>query len=155
MLVQPHAAQRIQKEFIMIIIVTVIFTVAAMILWQKALCAMRQSVMAAGTDARVDTPLPRMIEQKECTYYERRRRASMLLKDEQEANRKWIEQKGIAAFQTLAAADFHALLLRSKGIESTTLIAETPDAPATITGSRNESLPAFPETKWIPAIARL
>ena len=61
----------------------------------------------------------------------------VLLKERQEADRKRIEAKGIADFQTIVAAGISEQLLRWKGIEATEKIAASPNTKVVIVGAGN------------------
>jgi regulator of protease activity HflC (stomatin/prohibitin superfamily) len=65
----------------------------------------------------------------------------VLLKEKQEAERKRIEAAGIADFQRIVAQGISPELLRWKGIEATTKIAESPNSKVIVIGSGKDGLP--------------
>lgn len=85
--------------------------------------------------------LTEAIEQKQRADQESQRMEFILTKEKQEADRKRIEAKGIADFQTIVAAGISEQLLRWKGIEATLKIAESPNSKVVIIGSGKDGLP--------------
>jgi len=71
----------------------------------------------------------------------------ILTKEKQEADRKRIEAKGIADFQSIVAAGISEQLLRWKGIEATEKIAHSPNTKIIIVGSGKDGLPIIMDTK--------
>ncbi len=93
------------------------------------------------------TQLTEAIEQKQRADQESQRMEFILTKEKQEADRKRIEAKGIADFQTIVAAGISEQLLRWKGIEATLKIAESTNAKVIIIGSGKDGLPIILDTK--------
>ncbi|MBU0560141.1 MAG: prohibitin family protein [Bacteroidetes bacterium] len=91
--------------------------------------------------------LTEAIEQKQRADQESQRMEFVLTKEKQEADRKRIEAKGIADFQTIVAAGISEQLLRWKGIEATLKIAESNNAKVIIIGSGKDGLPVILDTK--------
>ncbi len=91
--------------------------------------------------------LTEAIEQKQRADQESQRMEFILTKEKQEADRKRIEAKGIADFQTIVAAGISEQLLRWKGIEATLKIAESNNAKVIIIGSGKDGLPIILDTK--------
>lgn len=91
--------------------------------------------------------LTEAIEQKQRADQESQRMEFILTKEKQEADRKRIEAKGIADFQTIVAAGISEQLLRWKGIEATLKIAESTNAKVIIIGSGKDGLPIILDTK--------
>ncbi|MFH0991331.1 MAG: prohibitin family protein [bacterium] len=91
--------------------------------------------------------LTEAIEQKQRADQESQRMEFVLTKEKQEADRKRIEAKGIADFQTIVAAGISEQLLRWKGIEATLKIAESNNAKVVIIGSGKDGLPIILDTK--------
>ncbi len=91
--------------------------------------------------------LTEAIEQKQRADQESQRMEFILTKEKQEADRKRIEAKGIADFQTIVAAGISEQLLRWKGIEATLKIAESTNAKVIIIGSGKDGLPVILDTK--------
>lgn len=91
--------------------------------------------------------LTEAIEQKQRADQESQRMEFILTKEKQEADRKRIEAKGIADFQTIVAAGISEQLLRWKGIEATLKIAESSNAKVIIIGSGKDGLPVILDTK--------
>jgi prohibitin 1 len=81
------------------------------------------------------------IEEKLSADQESQRMEFVLLKEKQEAERKRIEAAGIADFQRIVAQGISPELLRWKGIEATTKIAESPNSKVIIIGSGKDGLP--------------
>lgn len=91
--------------------------------------------------------LTEAIEQKQKADRESQRMEFILIKEKQEADRKRIEAKGIADFQTIVAAGISEQLLRWKGIEATEKLATSPGTKVIVIGARKDDLPIIPETK--------
>jgi regulator of protease activity HflC (stomatin/prohibitin superfamily) len=91
--------------------------------------------------------LTEAIEQKQRADQDSQRMEFILTKEKQEADRKRIEAKGIADFQTIVAAGISEQLLRWKGIEATLKIAESTNAKVIIIGSGKDGLPIILDTK--------
>ncbi len=91
--------------------------------------------------------LTEAIEQKQRADQESQRMEFILTKEKQEADRKRIEAKGIADFQTIVAAGISEQLLRWKGIEATMKIAESNNTKVVIIGSGKDGLPIILDTK--------
>ncbi len=93
------------------------------------------------------TQLTEAIEQKQRADQESQRMEFILTKEKQEADRKRIEAKGIADFQTIVAAGISEQLLRWKGIEATEKIANSPNTKVIIVGAGKDGLPVILDTK--------
>jgi regulator of protease activity HflC (stomatin/prohibitin superfamily) len=91
--------------------------------------------------------LTEAIETKQRADQEAQRMEFVLMKEKQEADRKRIEAKGIADFQTIVAAGISEQLLRWKGIEATEKIAASPNTKVVIVGSGKDGLPIIMDTK--------
>jgi regulator of protease activity HflC (stomatin/prohibitin superfamily) len=91
--------------------------------------------------------LTEAIEQKQRADQESQRMEFVLTKEKQEADRKRIEAKGIADFQTIVAAGISEQLLRWKGIEATEKIAQSPNTKVIIVGAGKDGLPVILDTK--------
>lgn len=85
--------------------------------------------------------LTEAIEEKLRAEQESQRMEWVLTKEQQEANRKRIEAKGIADFQDIVAKGISAELLRWKGIEATEKLANSPNTKVIIVGSGKDGLP--------------
>jgi regulator of protease activity HflC (stomatin/prohibitin superfamily) len=98
---------------------------------------------------RVGLPagLTASIEEKLRAEQESQRMQFVLTKEKQEADRKRIEAQGIADFQKIVATGISEQLLRWKGIEATTKIAESSNAKVVIIGSGKDGLPVILDTK--------
>jgi prohibitin 1 len=81
------------------------------------------------------------IEEKLSADQESQRMEFVLLKEKQEAERKRIEAGGIADFQRIVAQGISQELLRWKGIEATTKVAESPNAKVIVIGAGKDGLP--------------
>ncbi|MBU0984499.1 MAG: prohibitin family protein [candidate division Zixibacteria bacterium] len=62
-------------------------------------------------------------------------------KERLEADRKRIEAKGIADFQTIVAAGITPSYLKWKGIEATTALAQSPNSKVIVVGNSSQSMP--------------
>jgi prohibitin 1 len=93
------------------------------------------------------TQLTEAIEQKQRADQESQRMEFILTKEKQEADRKRIEAKGIADFQTIVAAGISEQLLRWKGIEATEKIANSPNTKVIIVGAGKDGLPIILDSK--------
>lgn len=87
------------------------------------------------------------IEQKQRAEQESQRMEFVLTKEKQEADRKRIEAKGIADFQTIVAQGISEPLLRWKGIEATEKLASSANTKVIIVGSGKDGLPVILDTK--------
>jgi prohibitin 1 len=93
------------------------------------------------------TQLTEAIEQKQRADQESQRMEFILTKEKQEADRKRIEAKGIADFQTIVAAGISDQLLRWKGIEATEKLASSTNTKVVIVGAGKDGLPIILDTK--------
>lgn len=91
--------------------------------------------------------LTEAIEQKQKADQESQRMEFVLTKEKQEADRKRIEAKGIADFQTIVAAGISEQLLRWKGIEATEKLASSSNTKVIIVGAGKDGLPIIMDTK--------
>ncbi len=91
--------------------------------------------------------LTEAIEQKQRADQESQRMEFVLTKEKQEADRKRIEARGIADFQTIVAAGISEQLLRWKGIEATEKLAQSPNTKVIIVGAGKDGLPIILDTK--------
>ncbi len=91
--------------------------------------------------------LTEAIEQKQRADQESQRMEFILTKERQEADRKRIEAKGIADFQTIVAAGISEQLLRWKGIEATEKLASSQNTKVIIVGAGKDGLPVILDTK--------
>lgn len=91
--------------------------------------------------------LTEAIEQKQKADQESQRMEFILTKEKQEADRKRIEAKGIADFQTIVAAGISEQLLRWKGIEATEKLANSQNTKVIIVGAGKDGLPVILDTK--------
>lgn len=91
--------------------------------------------------------LTEAIEQKQKADQESQRMEFILTKERQEADRKRIEAKGIADFQTIVAAGISEQLLRWKGIEATEKLASSQNTKVIIVGAGKDGLPVILDTK--------
>jgi len=85
--------------------------------------------------------LTKSIEEKLQAEQESQRMAFVLRKEEQEADRKRIEAKGIADFQTIVSKGISENLLKWKGIEATEKLANSQNSKIIVIGSGKEGLP--------------
>lgn len=96
---------------------------------------MRQIILPVGLTAS--------IEEKLKAEQESQRMEFVLKREEQEANRKRIEAKGIADFQDIVARGISQQLLQWKGIEATEKLANSPNSKVVIIGSGKDGLPVI------------
>lgn len=85
--------------------------------------------------------LTQSIEEKLQAEQESQRMAFILNKEEQEADRKRIEAKGIADFQEIVSKGISEQLLKWKGIEATEKLANSPNSKVVVIGSGKDGLP--------------
>ncbi|MBK7105410.1 MAG: prohibitin family protein [Ignavibacteriae bacterium] len=85
--------------------------------------------------------LTKSIEEKLQAEQESQRMSFILQKEEQEADRKRIEAKGIADFQTIVSNGINENLLKWKGIEATEKLANSPNSKIVVIGSGKDGLP--------------
>ena len=85
--------------------------------------------------------LTQSIEEKLQAEQESQRMAFILLKEEQEADRKRIEARGIADFQDIVSKGISDQLLKWKGIEATEKLANSPNSKIVVIGSGKDGLP--------------
>ena len=90
---------------------------------------------------RLPARLTQSIEEKLQAEQEAQRMAFILQKEEQEANRKRIEAKGIADFQDIVSIGISDQLLKWKGIEATEKLANSPNTKVIVIGSGKDGLP--------------
>ena len=64
-----------------------------------------------------------------------------LMKETKEAERKRIEARGIADFQTIVSKGISAQLLKWKGIEATTELAKSNNTKIVVIGAGKDGLP--------------
>jgi prohibitin 1 len=94
---------------------------------------LRQIMLPAGLTAS--------IEEKLKAEQESQRMQFVLLKEEQEAERKRIEAKGIADFQDIVSKGISDQLLKWKGIEATEKLATSNNSKVVVIGSGKDGLP--------------
>lgn len=85
--------------------------------------------------------LTQAIEEKLQAEQESQRMAFVLKKEEQEAERKRIEAKGIRDFQQIVSKDISDKLLQWKGIEATEKLAQSNNSKVVIIGAGENGLP--------------
>ncbi len=85
--------------------------------------------------------LTKSIEEKLQAEQESQRMAFILKKEEQEAERKRIEAKGIKDFQSIVSEGINDQLLRWKGIEATEKLANSANSKVVVIGSGKDGLP--------------
>jgi regulator of protease activity HflC (stomatin/prohibitin superfamily) len=96
---------------------------------------------AALRQIKLPPRLTQSIEEKLQAEQESQRMAFILLKEEQEADRKRIEAKGIADFQDIVSKGISDQLLKWKGIEATEKLANSQNSKVVIIGSGKDGLP--------------
>jgi len=94
---------------------------------------MRQIVLPQGLTAA--------IEEKLKSEQESQRMQFVLKREEQEAERKRIEAKGIADFQTIVSRGINDQLLQWKGIEATERLANSTNSKIVVIGAGKTGLP--------------
>ena len=90
---------------------------------------------------RLPDLLAHAIELKAQAEQDSARMEFVLTKERQEAERKAVEAKGIAAFQRIVSEGISPALLQWKGIEATERLAESPNAKVVVIGSGKDGLP--------------
>jgi prohibitin 1 len=94
-------------------------------------------------DIHLPDELNKSIESKVQAEQEAARMYFVLQKEEQEAQRKTIEAKGIAAFQRIVSEGISPQLLAWKGIEATREFATSPNTKVVIVGNGANDLPVI------------
>ena len=110
----------------------------------------RRGITVEATPLRnvaLPTQLTEAIEQKQRADQESQRMEFILAKERQEADRKRIEAKGIADFQSIVAQGISEQLLRWKGIEATEKLASSSNTKVIIVGAGKDGLPVIMDTK--------
>merc|ERR1719482_909786 len=92
---------------------------------------------------KLPSQLTHSIEQKAQAEQESARMEFVLTKERQEADRKAIEAKGIAAFQRIVSEGISPALLQWKGIEATERLAASTNSKVVIMGNSKDSLPVI------------
>ena len=85
--------------------------------------------------------LTQSIEEKLQAEQESQRMEFILTRENQEADRKRIEAKGIADFQEIVSKGISEQLLKWKGIEATEKLANSPNTKVVVIGSGKDGLP--------------
>ena len=85
--------------------------------------------------------LTQSIEEKLQAEQESQRMAFILQKEEQEAERKLIEAKGISDYNNVVNASLTERILKQKGIDATLKLAGSPNTKVVIIGSGKDGLP--------------
>ncbi len=96
---------------------------------------------AALREIKLPPRLTESIEQKLQAEQESERMQFVLKREEQEAERKRIEAKGISDFQTIVSEGINEQLLKWKGIEATEKLANSQNAKIIVIGSGEDGLP--------------
>lgn len=97
--------------------------------------------------------LKHAIEVKAQAEQDAERMEFVLRKEQQEAERKTIEAKGIAQFQHIVSEGISPALLAWKGIEATEKISESTNSKIVIMGNSKESLPVLLSSETSPTAA--
>jgi prohibitin 1 len=92
-------------------------------------------------DMQLPATLKSSIEGKQQAEQESQKMQFTLTKETQEAERKRIEARGIADFQTIVTTGISDKLLEWKGIEATLELAKSANAKVVIVGSGKNGLP--------------
>jgi len=85
--------------------------------------------------------LTQSIEEKLQAEQESQRMAFILQKEEQEAERKLIEAKGISNYNNIVNASLTDKILKQKGIDATLELANSPNSKVVVIGSGKDGLP--------------
>lgn len=96
---------------------------------------------AALREIKLPPRLTESIEEKLQAEQESERMQFVLKREEQEAERKRIEAKGISDFQTIVSEGINEQLLKWKGIEATEKLANSQNAKIIVIGSGDDGLP--------------
>lgn len=109
----------------------------------QSLVGPRGILIEAAPMRQIDLP-PRIvnaIEDKLQAEQESQRMEFVLTREKQEADRKSIEAKGIADFQSIVSEGINEQLLRWKGIEATEKLANSQNSKIIVIGSGKDGLP--------------
>jgi regulator of protease activity HflC (stomatin/prohibitin superfamily) len=96
---------------------------------------------AALREIKLPPRLTESIEQKLQAEQESERMQFVLKREEQEAERKRIEAKGISDFQNIVSEGINEQLLKWKGIEATEKLANSQNTKVIVIGSGEDGLP--------------
>mmetsp|Transcript_35062 Transcript_35062/g.76856 ORF Transcript_35062/g.76856 Transcript_35062/m.76856 type:complete len:299 (-) Transcript_35062:269-1165(-) len=94
-------------------------------------------------DISLPSELSKSIEAKVQAEQEAARMKFVLAKEEQEAQRKAIEAKGISSFQKIVSEGISPELLKWKGIEATQEFASSPNTKIVMVGNSDNDLPVI------------
>ena len=92
-------------------------------------------------DMTLPPTLKASIESKQQAEQESQKMQFTLTRETQEAERKRIEARGIADFQTIVTSGISDKLLEWKGIEATLELAKSPNAKVVVVGGGKSGLP--------------
>lgn len=96
---------------------------------------------AALREIKLPSRLTQSIEEKLQAEQESERMQFVLKREEQEAERKRIEAKGISDFQNIVSEGINEQLLKWKGIEATEKLANSQNTKVIVIGSGKDGLP--------------
>jgi len=96
---------------------------------------------AALREIKLPSRLTQSIEEKLQAEQESERMQFVLKREEQEAERKRIEAKGISDFQNIVSEGINEQLLKWKGIEATEKLAQSTNTKIVVIGSGKDGLP--------------
>lgn len=96
---------------------------------------------AALREIKLPSRLTQSIEEKLQAEQESERMQFVLKREEQEAERKRIEAKGISDFQNIVSEGINEQLLKWKGIEATEKLAQSENTKIVVIGSGKDGLP--------------
>ena len=92
-------------------------------------------------DLQLPDTLKNAIEAKQQAEQEAQRMEFVLLKEQQEAERKRVEASGIKDFQNIVSEGISDKLLEWKGIEATVELSKSPNAKIVVVGNSKTGLP--------------
>ena len=110
-------------------------------MWTNEYNALRKRMMLGEALAETETVQMRELEKKLEAEQQAQQMKFVLEREEQEANRKRVEARGVADFQKIVNQGLTPSYLKWKGIEATKQLADSKNTKVVVIGSGREGLP--------------